>query len=363
MRASIGGAMTDDFGGFSPDRLARVRAVLDGALDRSDIAGAVSIIYRRGKIIRVDVAGLQDRERGVKMCRDTIFRIASMSKPITAVALLILMEEGVLRLDDPVATWLPELADVRVLRSPDGDLNDTRALERPISVRDLVTFKLGTGLPAPWDNSNLAIAMRDLGLVSDRLGALCLNNDEWLARLGTLPLACQPGERWLYHFGSEILSILMSRATDISFDALLHSRIFAPLKMHDTGFFVAQEKLDRLSACYKRDRKTRKLVLHDDPLKGDWSTPPIFQSGGGGLVSTADDYLTFGRMLLGNGTLEGARILSRASVELMATNHLTPRQKSDPFFFWPNQWRGRGFGFGVSVGIERDEIWSNSRPA
>ncbi len=227
--------------------------------------------------------------------RDAIFRIASMTKPVTAAAALILVEECKLRLDDPVDRLLPELANRKVLKRLDGPLDDTVPAKRPITVRDLLTFRMGLGIIISPDATPIQKAMSEL-----RLGQGAPNPatipapDEWIRRLGTLPLMCQPGEKWLYNMGSDVLGVLIARATGQPFETLLRERIFEPLGMKDTGFSVPPANIDRLATSYRPNFQTGVLEVHDESAGGQWSRPPAFPSGGAGLVSTIDDYLAFG---------------------------------------------------------------------
>src|SRR4051794_585903 len=227
------------------------------------------------------------------MKRDTIFRLASMSKPITAVAAMILVEECKLRLDDPVDELLPELANRQVLRSIESELDDTVPANRPITLRDLLTFRLGIGLvfgPEPYPIQQ-AMAEQLVGFVPNPQAIP--EPDEWMRRLGSLPLIRQPGEAWLYGTGSNVLSVLIARAADQSLGEFMQERLFEPLGMKDTGFSVPAEKLDRLATSYWTDFATGELTLIDDPAKSNWSSPPVFASGAGGLVSTGDDLYAF----------------------------------------------------------------------
>ena len=293
---------------------------------------------------------------GEPMRRDTIFRIASMTKPITAVAAMILVEECVLRLDDPVDDLLPELAGRVVLRSLDAELDDTVPARRPITLRDLLTFRLGIGaVLAPPGSTPIGTAMDEAGVAPSAMPAQ-LDPDEWMARLGRLPLAHQPGEGWMYHTGADVLGVLIARASGQPLEMFMQERIFGPLGMRDTAFHVPAEKLDRLPVSYSSGAGGKGLAVFDDSAGGRWSTPPQFASGGGGLVSTADDYLAFCRMMLGGGRIGSVRILSRASVELMTSDHLTTEQRiaNEPFLS-----AGRGWGFGLSVVTRRTGLaWS-----
>ena len=343
-------------GGLSKARLGRMHDVMAGHVARGAAAGIVTLISRRGET-QVDAIGAK-AFGGAAIGRDTIFRITSMTKPITAAATMILIEECRLRLDDPVDELLPELAGRQVLRRIDGPLEDTVPAARPITARDLLTFRMGLGAifgpPGAYPIQKAIDALEIVGFGPPDQ-ATPFGPDEWLRRLGTLPLCHQPGERWMYNIGSYVLGVLIARASGQSFETFLQERIFAPLGMKDTGFFVPAEKLDRLAASYWVDSETGVLELYDGTVDSRWNRPPAFADGGAGLVSTIDDYAAFGRMMLDGGRHGSERILSRPSVELMTTDHLTPAQKSVSAWL-PGQWDNRGWGFGVAIVTGRDEL-------
>ncbi len=342
-------AMSD--GGLSEARLGRMHKVLAGHVERGEVPGLVALIGRRGEV-RVDAIG-KKAVGGDPMRRDTIFRIASMTKPITAVAAMILVEECKLGLDEPVDGLLPELADRRVLRAIGGGLGETVPARRPITLRDLLTLRLGIGavlvFPARYPIQH---AMEEAGIAPGP-DPPSLPPDEWMKRLGGLPLVYQPGERWMYETGSDVLGVLISRATEQPLEKLFRDRIFDPLGMKDTGFHVPAEKLDRLPPCYAADPKTGALELYDAAEDGRWSRPPVFESGGGGLVSTVDDYLAFCQMMLKAGKHDGERVLSRPSVELMTTDALTPEQRIGAGMLLGDN---AGWGYGLSVITRREDL-------
>ncbi len=336
---------------FSKDRLARMRDAMVRHVESGAMPGLVTAVSRRGEV-HVDEVGTMAFGGGEPMRRDTIFRIASLTKPVTAVAAMILVEECVLRLDDPVDDLLPELADRRVLSRLDGPVEDTVPANRPISLRDLLTFRLGLGpVMAPPGTYPVQKVMDETGCMPGPIPA-SVEPDEWMRRLGTLPLLHQPGEGWMYHVGSDVLGVLIARASGQSFEGFLRERIFGPLGMKDTGFHVPPGELHRLPPTYMSGDDGP--VVHDEPRGGHWSKPPAFPSGGGGLVSTADDFLAFYRMMLDKGRYDGGRVLSRPSVEVMATDQLTAEQRaSAPLFLGDDH----GWGFGVSVAIRRSDIF------
>ena len=349
--------MSSSKGGLSAARLSRMHDVVQGYVDRGEVAGAITLIDRRGET-HVDVVGMQDRERGTPLKRDSIFRIASMTKPITAVAAMILVEEGKLRLDEPIDRLLPEMADRKVLKSIDGPVDDVVPASRPVTLRDLLTFRMGFGMligPPGAEPTPIQKAMNEAQIMGLK-PPTPHDPDAWMKRFGSLPLMYQPGERWLYHTGSDMAGVIIARAAGMPLEGFLKQRIFDPLGMKDTGFSVPADKLDRLGSCYSVDPQSGKLVLYDDAgAASQWASPPAFPAAGGGLVSTVDDYLAFGRMMLHGGRHEDERILSRPTVHTMTTDQMTAEQKrASPFF--PGFWDSRGWGFGVSVVTRRTDI-------
>ncbi len=328
--------------------------VMRGYVERGELAGVVTLLCRHDEV-QVEAIGAQNLATATPIQRETIFRIASMTKPITAAAAMILVEETKLRLDEPVDRWLPELADRKVLRGIDSPLDDTVPAKRPITLRDLLTFRLGLGAVMAFpDVYPIQKAMAEAGIAPGPR-PLSFSADEFMARVGGLPLVHQPGEQWMYHTGSDILGVLIARAAGMSLGDFLKERIFEPLAMKDTGFSVPEAKLDRLASCYHADPATGRLAVYDEARGGSWARQPVFESGGGGLVSTADDYLAFGRMLLRDGRHGEDRILSRPAVELMTADQLTPEEKArSPFV--PGFWDARGWGFGLSVITRRGGV-------
>jgi len=333
--------------GLSAARLGRLRDMLARHVDSGQVPGLVALVARRGQAHVVTLGTTEAGGAGSPMRRDTIFRIASISKPIAAAAAMVLLEEGRLRLDDPVDGLLPELADRRVLRDPDGPLDDTVPAVRPITVRDLLTFRMGLG--AMFDHPfGQAMAQAGLGPGSD---SEPVEPDEWIKRLARLPLFCQPGTRFLYHTPADVLGVLMARAGGQPLGDVLAGRVLAPLGMTDTGFSVPAAKLDRLAAAYRPDGDS--LALSDDPRQSAWAQPPAFPSAGGGLVSTADDLLAFGTMLLQQGRYRGRRVLSRPSVQVMTTDQLTRQQREENGIFFAGV---GGWGFGLNVITRRGDL-------
>jgi CubicO group peptidase (beta-lactamase class C family) len=343
-------------GGLSAERLKRLHDVMTGYVERGEVPGLVTLVARRGEG-HVDAIGARAAGSEEPMRRDTIFRISSMSKPITAAAAMILIEECALRLDEPVNRLLPELANRQVLTRPDADLDDTVPAHRPITVRDLLSFTMGLGIVAAAPGTvPIADALAELelgqGMPSPQTPPA---PDEWIRRLGTLPLMYQPGERWMYNTGSDVLGVLIERASGQPFETFLKERIFDPLGMNDTGFDVIWDRIGRLATSYVIDPDSGAAAVYDEPAGGQWSRLPSFPSGGGGLVSTVDDFLAFADMLRGRGVSRGERILSRPSVEFMTSDQLTPEQKAASGLV-PGFFRVHGWGFGVAVVTERTEV-------
>jgi CubicO group peptidase (beta-lactamase class C family) len=342
-------------GGFSKPRLDRMHEIMAGYVERGEVPGLVSLVSRRGEV-HVDAMGMLALGGADPVRRDTIFRISSMTKPITAVAAMILVEECKLRLDEPVDRHLPELADRKVLKKLDGSLDDTVPADRAITVRDLLTFRLGFGIiMAPPDTYPIQKAASDLLLgQGEPHPSIPPAPDEWIRRFATLPLLHQPGEKWMYNTGSDVLGVLIARASGRPLETFLRERVFEPLGMKDTGFSVPEETIGRLATSYRVNPATGELALYDEAKDGQWSRPPAFPSGAGGLVSTIDDYLAFGHMMLNQGKHGSERILSRPTIELMTTDHLTAAQKAVSGLV-PGYFDAHGWGFGMSVVTRRDD--------
>jgi CubicO group peptidase (beta-lactamase class C family) len=324
------------FSTLAPVSLVDNRAPIAAAVDAGLLSGIVTLVWHHGKVLQVNEIGYRDVEAQLPMQRDTIFRIASMTKPVTVAAAMALVEEGALALTDPVARWLPELADMRVLVNPSGPIEDTVTASRPITIDDLMTHRSG-----------LAYAFSVTGPISRAYGQVSLRQDQdsWLTEVAGLPLVHQPGERLTYSQATEVLGIALSRIEGKPLHRVLAERILEPLGMSDTGFFVTPEARRRAATMYRLDENA---TLQHDAMGPVPITEPRFCQGGAGLVSTADDYLRFIRMLLSGGTLDGVRVLSAESVAAMRTDRLTTEQKQQPFLGAPF-WVGRGFGLNLSL--------------
>ncbi|GAA4973105.1 CubicO group peptidase (beta-lactamase class C family) [Nonomuraea thailandensis] len=345
--------------GFSVAGLRRLRDVLARHVESGKIPGLVALVSRGGQT-HVEAIGTMRAEGGAPMRRDTIFRMASVSKPVTTAAAMVLLDECRLRLDEPVDPWLPELADRRVLTRPDGPLEDTVPARRPITVRDLLTSTFGLGVDFTMMDSPIRAATFKATDYSVASGP-APHPDEWMRRLGELPLSHQPGQRWLYDLSYEVLGVLVARVAGQPLETFLRERVLDPLGMTDTGFHVPAGKVDRLPPLYGPDPRTGEFALWDEAEGGRASRPAAFQ-GASALVSTADDYRAYFQMLLNGGTHEGRRILSRAAVELMTTNRLTPEQEAarDAMYrsiahLTAGQGQHGGWGFGMGVRTYRGD--------
>jgi CubicO group peptidase (beta-lactamase class C family) len=332
-----------DAAGLTAAGLKGLHAAAERHLGDDRVPGLVALVARGGQV-HVEALGTLS-VGGSPVARDSIFRIASTTKPITAAATLALAAEGLIGLDEPVDRLLPELAGRRVLRSMDGPLEDTVPAARAITARDLLTFTFGFGMvgemfasPTPWP-AVAATAKLGLATIGPPDPPVPPDPDTWIARLGSLPLLAQPGERWMYNTGAQVLGVLAARAAGQPFSEVLTTRIFEPLGMRDTGFWTADTH--RLATAYQPTPDG--LVVLDAP-GGKWSRPPRFGDGAAGLVSTADDLLAFARMLLGGG----APVLPADAVRAMTTDQLTPAQKARGGLL-PGFFNGRSWGFCQAV--------------
>jgi CubicO group peptidase (beta-lactamase class C family) len=335
--------------------LDRLHEAMAARVAKGELPGMVTLVAR-GEEVHVDAIGTMAFGSNEPMRRDTIFRITSMTKPILAAATIMLVEEGVLSLDEPVDRLLPELADRKVLKRIDGPLDETVPARRPITVDDLLTFRMGHGLimeptfdpPYPIVN-----AAKELELVMGPPEPRTPHDPaEWLKRFATLPLMYQPGDRWQYNTGSLVLGVLVARASKQQLADLFRTRIFEPLDMKHTGFSISAEETKRLPIPYQTNFQTGKVEQQTVSGPSVWTKPPAFPSGAAGLVSTIDDYLAFARLLLKDGVHKSKRLLSERSVRLMTSNHLSPEQMAIPD---PIR-GGQGWGFGMAVVTAPDEV-------
>jgi CubicO group peptidase (beta-lactamase class C family) len=337
--------------GFSPERLSRIDQFLqEKYVGPGRLPGAQFTLARRGEIVHQTLLGMADVERGTPLAEDTVYRIYSMTKPATCVALMSLVEEGRIALEDPVAKYIPEFANLGVIVAGSEPAFMTRPAARPMQVVDLMRHT--SGLTYSFQQrTNVDAAYRKLDL-ENFFGAYDL--DGLIAALGKLPLDFSPGEAWNYSVSTDVVGYLVQKLCGKPLSQVLQERIFGPLKMTDTGFFVREDQRARFAACYEATRQGG-LKLQDDPRTSPFLNPPKLESGGGGLVSTAADYLRFTNMLLRGGELDGARILAPRTVRLMAMNHLpggkdlTELSRS---LFSESTNAGVGFGLGFAVAFD-----------
>ena len=331
-------------GGFVATGLDGIAPALQQVVDAGDLAGAVTLIWRNGEVVQVNAVGFRDLETKAPMRRDTLFRIASMTKPVTSVAALMLLEEGKLALSDPITRWLPEFAGMRVLKDATGPIDDTYPAPRDITVEDLMTHRAG-----------LAYAFTSVGPIAqaheEALGSPLgtpLTPAAWLKGLGSLPLSYPPGQQFHYSHATEVLGFLVARIEEKPVGEVLKTRIFSPLGMADTDFWCPPEKRGRMAKLYKLGEAPGTL---EDVSLPHVEAQPVFEAGGGGLISTADDYLTFARMLLNGGAVDGVRLLKAETVADMRTNRLSDAQRQVPFMGLPF-WLSQGFGLGLSMVLD-----------
>jgi CubicO group peptidase (beta-lactamase class C family) len=322
---------------------------LQAHVNNGSVPGAVGLVARGG---RVEVAAVGSMALGgAAMARDSIFRFASITKPITAAGVMMLVEDGRMALDDPVGRWLPELAEPKVVRTPASPVDDVVPADRPITVFDLLSSRAGYGFASDF---TLPAVQRLFPVQKDgREPQSFPAPDVWMAELAQVPLLYQPGVAWLYDTCSTLQGVLITRVAGQSLPDFVAERVFAPLGMADTGFEVSAAKRDRFTSYY-RAGPGGGLELADGP-GGQWRTPPRFPLGNGGLAGTADDWLAFGRMLLAEGTAaDGRRLLRADSVRLMTSDHTTPAQREIGQLFL----EGQGWGFGGSVDIAAIDPWN-----
>jgi CubicO group peptidase (beta-lactamase class C family) len=328
--------------------LARLHDAMAARVEKRELPGLVTMLAA-GDTEHVDAFGTVGLDTDEPMRRDTLFRIASLTKPILGAVTMMLVEDGRIALDEPVDALLPELADRRVLRHIDGPVTETVPADRPISVDDLLTLRLGFGQitepefdpPFPIVRAAESLDLA-LGAPDPRTPHL---PDEWMRRVGSLPLMDQPGDRWRYNVGTLILGVLVARADGRGLGEVLRDRLFTPLGMVDTGFETTPDNAKRMPSQYMSDPTTGQLAVQPLAAPAAWTTPPAFPSGSGGLLSTIDDFAAFARMLRNGGRHDGRQLLSPASVRAMTTNHLTADQIRSAGLLLGNQ--GWGYGLGV----------------
>ena len=327
-----------------------LHAVLHEHVANGQVPGAVALVAR-GDRLEVEAVGSVDLAGTAPMGRDSIFRIASITKPIAAAAAMLLVQEGRLALDRPVREWLPELADPVVVRTPASPVDDVVPAARPITVADLLDFRAGYGFPSDFTLPAVGLLFSELKQGPPQPQAVAAP-DEWMATLSRIPLLHHPGAAWLYNTCSDILGVLIARAAGRPLPEFLAERLFEPLGMVDTGFYVPPEKLDRFTGYYRAGASGDVELV--DPPQGQWSSMPQFPSAAGGLVSTVDDWHAFGRMLLTAGSADDDGLLSADSVRQMTTDRLTQSQRDASTLFL----EGQGWGFGGSVDVDAVDPWN-----
>ena len=329
--------------GFSAEGLKKLDAHMQDLVDTGHLPGVTTMLVRHGKIVNYEVHGKKGFD-GPPMTKDTVFRIYSQTKPVTGVAMMILFQEGKWKLDDPVSKYVPEFANLRVFKAvnPDGSF-DTVPADRPPTMRELMSHSGGFAYGLVPDNP-IDKAYVDTGVLGSK------SREEFAQKVAALPLVAQPGTRWKYSVSVDIQGMIIEKLTGMSLGDFMQQRIFTPLKMVDTQFWLPAEKMDRLASLYLWGPKQKKLIPAEGFMVLDITKPPVVASGGGGLVSTNADYARFAQMLLNGGELEGHRILKPETVKLMRTNMLSDTiMSSDPSF---NTAKGRGFGLDFAVVLD-----------
>ena len=323
--------------------LAQITQIMSDYVSQDKLAGISTLIEHKGEVVYFDSAGYADRERQIPFGMDTIYRLHSMTKPLTAVAAMILVEDGKIGLDDPVSKYIPAFADLTVHVSGRGDEMITEQMVREMTVRDVLTHQSGLSYsffgPSPIHDLYMAAGMKDYGERTPKYSLA-----EMMDRLSQIPLVFQPGTRWQYSYSTDVVSRIVEIASGQTFDAFLRSRITGPLGMADTDFTVPADKAGRLSASYG-PKKGGGLELIDDPTTSDYLQPAAMTGGGTGLAGSMRDYLTFSRMLLAGGTLEDTQIISRKSYDRVTQDQIYRDAGA-------NYITGLGFGFGMQIVLD-----------
>jgi CubicO group peptidase (beta-lactamase class C family) len=333
---------------FSKAGLQTLHESMESYVNSGERPGMVTVLSRHGET-HVDAIGSHAFGSARPMQRDTLFRIASITKPVVAAAALVLVQEGRLRLDEPIDRLLPELANRRVLRHPEGPLHDTVPARRPIAVRDLLTMTMGMGALLTPGRTPIMDALAEAGIFTGFRMPSQASADEWVGRLAKLPLMDQPGEVWRYDTSITLLGALIEQATKQSLHDALRERLFEPLGMKDTGFFVPPEQIHRLPVAYQKNQTSGVLEVWDPAgPESFFASPPGFAGAHGGLVSTADDYLVFANLLLDRGRANGRQIIADTLVDEMLSDQIPEAVKARSSFV-PGFWEQRGWGYGLSV--------------
>ncbi|MBN23870.1 MAG: serine hydrolase [Alteromonadaceae bacterium] len=331
--------------GMSKARLERIEPAMQAFVDEQKLAGTLTLVARKGKVVHVEGVGYRDREAKAPMSEDTIFRIYSMTKPITAVAALTLWEQGKFQMNDPVSKYLPELANLKVYAGMDGENMVLEDTSKVMTIKQLFTHT--AGFSYGFTQSPVDKLYQQSALFSGQI-----KRQDLLKEVAKLPLNHQPGSKWNYSIGTDIIGILVERLSGQTLGAYFEQHIFEPLEMDDTGFYVPKDKQDRLAQIYVINQQGQTVPMENEPL-GDYLSAPEIESGGGGLVSTIEDYYTFTQMLLNGGEYQGKRILGRKTVEYMRTNHL-------PTSLIPFVPSSTGEGYGLAMSVTVDEQGANT---
>jgi CubicO group peptidase (beta-lactamase class C family) len=329
--------------GFSSERLKRLHAQMQNEVDSKRLAGVVTLLARHGKIVDFQAYGTKDLASGAPMTKDTIFRVFSMTKPVTGVAMMILYEEGKWRPSDPISEYIPEFAHLKVFKGVDA--NGKMVLEDPVhppTMAELMTHTAGFTYGV-FGNSPVDKMYQNQGVLQSK------SLQDMIDKLKNIPLLYQPGTRWVYSASMDVQGYIVEKLSGQTLPDFMRDHIFAPLGMSDTGFFVPQAKWSRFATLYGENEKGE-LAPQSQGLMGDFSKVPTMPSGGGGMVSTAQDYLRFAQMLLDGGALGGVRILAPATVQLMTSNHLASNLMTGEFSIGPEVIRpGMGWGYDCAV--------------
>ena len=352
--------------GMSSERLDHIGATMRRLIDEKKIPGTVTLVVRKGKVVHFEANGMRDLERGLPMEKDTIFRIYSQSKPVTGAALMMLFEEGKFLMTDPISKYLPEFTDMKVYVGEENGKIKTEPTNSPITIQQLASHTSGLSysfIPGPVGAMYIQEETeRGFGNAPSEGGEFFIskpknppfkNLREWTKALAEIPLVAHPGSIWNYSVGMDVLGALIEEVSEMSFGEFLKDRIFDPLGMVDSGFMVPEEKLNRFAANY--GPLVGNMMLMDDPEKSGYKTPPQLESGGGGLVSTAEDYMRFAQMLLNKGEYEGKRYLGKKTVEFMTADHVGSEKAGEGltslFNMLGSGYAVKGMGFGVTGSV------------
>lgn len=329
--------------GFSEQRLLRINHKMQDYIDEGKLAGIMTLVSRNNQTVHFAAQGWQNKAAGIPLQRDTIFRIYSMSKPITTVAALTLWEQGKFHMNDPISMYLPELANLKVYVSGSGENMVLEDAKYPIRIIDLFTHT--AGFSYGFSGSEVDRLYRASPMMQGKT-----KPENVLAELATLPLNHQPGTQWNYGVNTDVIGFLVEKLSNMKLGEYVKQEILNPLNMQDTGFYVPAEKVARFSEIYSNNKDGITDVMENEPL-GDFLSEPAVHNGGGGMVSTIDDFLVFARMLLNNGEVDGVRILGRKTVEYMSSNHLPAK-----LLPYRNGAAGEGYGLAMSITMNTDDL-------